>query len=79
MLTIPDLRRALIPLAVAIAAFMSAIVVVLIPQPHPFLAQAPLACKVAHAQQSPETRGRDGTAVRTRSWSSNDLPKPSCA
>jgi hypothetical protein len=72
-----NLRGALVALVVAIAAFVSAIVVILIPQPVPYLAQAPLACKVTRAHQSPDVA--KARPVSRLSRSSDDIPTSSCA
>ena len=73
----PDLRKALMALVVAIAAFASAIVVVLIPQPVPYPAQAPLACRVTQAYQSPEVAM--ARRMKRPSRSTDDIPNPPCA
>lgn len=72
-----NLRGALVALVVAIAAFVSAIVVVLIPQPVPYLTQAPLACRVAQAHPSPDVAM--ARPVSRLSRSTDDIPTPSCA
>jgi hypothetical protein len=72
-----NLRGALVALVVAIAAFVSAIVVILIPQPVPYLAQAPLACKVAQTHPSPGVAM--ARPVSRLSRRTDDIPTPSCA
>ena len=48
------LQKALMALGVALAALVSAIVLVLNPQPIPYPSQVPLACSVTDAHESPK-------------------------
>lgn len=71
------LQKALTALAVAIAALVSAVVLVLIPQPIPYASPVPLACSGTGAHESPEFAMAPHTSRLSRSI--DDLPNSSCA
>lgn len=75
--TTRPLRKALMVLVVAVAALASAIVLVLNPQPIPYLSQAPLACNGTESHDSPEVAMVRHMSRVSRS--TDDIPNSQCA
>ena len=71
------LQKALMALGVALAAAVSAIVLVLNPQPFPYPSQVPLACSVADTHGSPKVAMVRNTSPVSRR--TDDVADARCA